>query len=148
MAEGIVKLHRVVKASPDKVYRAFLDPDAICKWMPPFGFTCKVHQQEAKVGGTYKMSFINFSTGKSNSFGGKYIELKENEYIHNTDEFDDPSLPGTMHTKVTLKLVACGTEMSIIQEGIPESIPVEFCYLGWQESIEQLINLVEPNIPD
>mgnify|MGYP000862283632 CR=1 FL=1 len=148
MAGGTVKLHRVIKSSPDKIYKAFLDPDALVKWNPPYGFTCKVDHFDAKVGGTYKMSFTNFSTGKSHTFGGKFIELIPNSLIHNSDEFEDPAMPGTMHTKVELKPVACGTELSITQDGIPENIPVEFCYLGWQESLELLVKLVEPNIPD
>ncbi len=148
MATNSVKLHRIVKANPEKLYRAFLDPDAICKWMPPYGFTCKVHQLEAAVGGTYKMSFTNFTTGKSHSFGGKYIELVPNQLIVNTDQFDDPLLPGTMKTKVELKEVSCGTELTITQEGIPEVIPPELCYIGWQESIDLLLKLVEPIIPD
>jgi uncharacterized protein YndB with AHSA1/START domain len=148
MAANIIKLQRIIRAVPEKIYRAFIDPDAICKWMPPYGFTCKVHQIDVRVGGKYKMSFTNFTTGKSQSFGGKYIELIPNESIVNTDEFDDPSLPGTMQTRVSLKEVACGTELNITQDGIPDVIPVEFCYLGWQESIDLLIKLVEPNIPD
>lgn len=148
MGANSIKLHRIIRSTPEKLYRAFLDPEAICKWMPPYGFTCKVYHLDAKVGGTYKMSFTNFGTGKSNSFSGKYIELVPNELIVNTDEFDDPSLPGTMQTKVSLKTVSCGTELTIIQEGIPEVIPLEFCYLGWKESIDLLEKLVEPNIPD
>lgn len=148
MASNTLKLHRIIRTNPEKLYRAFLDPDAICKWMPPHGFTCKVHHLDAKVGGTYKMSFTNFTTGKSNSFGGKYIELIPNEYIVNTDQFDDPSLPGTMQTKVSLKAVSCGTELNIVQEGIPDIIPVELCYIGWQESLELLAKLVEPDIKD
>jgi uncharacterized protein YndB with AHSA1/START domain len=148
MGSNTVKLHRIIRSTPEKLYRAFLDPEAICKWMPPYGFTCKVHHLNAKVGGTYKMSFTNFTTGKSHSFGGKYIELVPNEYIVNTDEFDNPSMSGTMQTKVSLKKVSCGTELNIIQEGIPEVIPPELCYLGWQDSIDLLLKLVEPNIPD
>ena len=148
MASNTVKLNRIIRSTPEKLYRAFLDPEAICKWMPPYGFTCKVHHLNAKVGGTYKMSFTNFTTGKSHSFGGKYIELVPNEYIVNTDEFDNPSMSGTMQTKVSLKKVSCGTELNIIQEGIPEVIPPELCYLGWQDSIDLLLKLVEPNIPD
>jgi uncharacterized protein YndB with AHSA1/START domain len=148
MASNRVNLHRIVRSTPEKLYRAFLDPEAICKWMPPFGFTCKVHHLHAEVGGTYKISFTNFTTEKSHSFGGKYIELVPNERIVNTDEFDNPSMPGTMQTKVLLKKVSCGTELNIIQEGIPEVIPPELCYIGWQESLELLVKLVEPNIPD
>jgi uncharacterized protein YndB with AHSA1/START domain len=148
MGSNTIKLHRIVRAAPEKLYKAFLDPDAISKWMPPYGFICKVHQLDAKVGGSYKMSFTNFSTGKSQSFGGKYEELVPNEYIVNTDEFDDPSMPGKMRTKVSLKKVSCGTELNIVQEGIPEMIPPELCYLGWQESLDLLLKLVEPDIPD
>ena len=148
MPENKVQLHRVIKSTPEKIYRAFLDPAAMCKWLPPHGFTGEVHQQEAKVGGIYKMSFTNFSTGKSHSFGGKYLELVPNERIVNTDVFDDPNMPGTMKTTVTLKKVFCGTELNVVQEGIPDSIPLEACYLGWQESLELLIKLVEPEIPD
>lgn len=148
MATGTVNLHRVLRSKPERVYRAFLDADAMSKWLPPFGFTCKVHHMDARVGGTYKMSFTNFSTGKSHSFGGKYLELIPNERIHYTDSFDDPNLPGQMRTTISLRPVSCGTELSIVQEGIPEIIPVEMCYLGWQESLEQLTRLVEPEIPD
>ena len=143
-----IRLHRVLRAPPDRVYRAFLDPDAMAKWLPPNGFTCKVHHMDAKVGGTYKMSFTNFTTGKSHSFGGTYLELKPNECIRYTDKFDDPSLPGEMVTTITLKKVSCGTEVTIVQEGIPAAIPAEMCYLGWQESLNQLAKLVEPEIPD
>ena len=143
-----IRLHRVLRAPPDRVYRAFLDPDAMAKWLPPNGFTCKVHHMDAKVGGTYKMSFTNFTTGKSHSFGGTYLELKPNECIRYTDKFDDPSLPGEMVTTITLKKVSCGTEVTIVQEGIPSAIPAEMCYLGWQESLNQLAKLVEPEIPD
>lgn len=148
MTTNTVKLNRIIRSTPEKLYRSFLDPDAICKWSPPYGFTCKVDHIDAKVGGTYKMSFTNFTTQKSHSFGGKYIELIENEYIFHTDVFDNPAMPGTMQTKITLKRVSVGTELNIIQEGIPEVIPVEFCYLGWQESLDLLLKLVEPNIPD
>ncbi len=148
MSSGTVKLHRIIRSTPEKLYRAFLDPDAICKWMPPYGFTCKVHHLDAKVGGTYKMSFTNFTTGKSHSFGGKYIELVPNESIVNTDEFEEPTLPGTMKTSVSFKAVSCGTELEIIQEGIPEVIPPEFCYLGWQESLDLLVKLAEPDIKE
>ncbi|HWN96929.1 MAG TPA: SRPBCC family protein [Methylomirabilota bacterium] len=143
-----VRLHRVLRAKPERVYRAFLDPDAMVKWLPPNGFTGKVHQMDAKVGGTYKMSFTNFSTGKSHSFGGKYLELKPNELIRNTDKFDDPNLPGEMINTITLKPVFCGTELNITQEGIPAVIPAEACHLGWQESLILLAKLVEAEIPD
>ena len=142
-----VKLHRVFKAPPERIYKAFLDPDAMAKWLPPYGFTAKVHQMDAKVGGGFKMSFTNFSTGKGHSFGGKYIELKPYETIEYTDRFDDPNLPGEMRCKISLRKVACGTDVSIVQEGIPAVIPVELCYLGWQESLKQLAHLVEPEIP-
>lgn len=143
-----IKLHRVFKASPEKIYKAFLDADAQAKWLPPHGFTCKVHHLDSKVGGTYKMSFTNFTTGKSHSFGGKYLELAPNEYIRYSDQFDDPNLPGEMITTVTIKLVSCGSEVTIVQENVPEIIPPEMCYLGWQNSLDQLANLVEPDIPD
>ncbi|MGC2166492.1 MAG: SRPBCC family protein [Gallionella sp.] len=148
MTTGTVKLHRVLKSTPDKIYRAFLDADAMAKWLPPYGFTCRVHQMDAKVDGGFKMSFSNFGTGNGHSFGGKYRDLKPNELIRYTDKFDDPSLPGEMVTTVTLKPVICGTDVSILQEGIPSAIPVEMCYLGWQESLTQLATLVEPVIPD
>ena len=143
-----IKLHRVVKAPPERVYRAFLDPSAIAKWLPPNGFTCQVHHLEATVGGTYKMSFTNFSTGNSHSFGGEYLELKPNERIRHTDRFDDPNLPGEIITTVTLKQVSVGTELNVVQEGVPAAIPAEACYLGWQESLTLLVQLVEPEIPD
>ena len=143
-----VQFHRVLCATPERVYRAFLDPDAMVKWLPPHGFTCKVHQLEAKVGGGYRMSFTNFSTGAGHSFGGEYLELVPNERICNTDRFDDPKLPGEMRTTVSLKKVFCGTELNVVQEGIPEPIPVEGCYLGWQESLTLLAQLVEAEIPD
>jgi uncharacterized protein YndB with AHSA1/START domain len=143
-----VRLHRVLRATPEKVYRAFLDPDAMVKWLPPNGFTGKVHHLEAKVGGTYKMSFTNFTTGHGHSFGGKYLELVPNERIRHTDNFDHPSLPGEMQTTVSLKKVSCGTEVHIVQEGIPDAIPPEACYLGWQESLTLLAQLVDPEIPD
>jgi len=143
-----IKLHRVFKASPEKIYKAFLDADAQAKWLPPHGFTCKVHHLDSKVGGTYKMSFTNFTTGKSHSFGGKYLELAPNEYIRYSDQFDDPNLPGEMITTVTIKPVSCGSEVTIVQENVPEIIPPEMCYLGWQDSLDQLANLVEPDIPD
>jgi uncharacterized protein YndB with AHSA1/START domain len=148
MATGTVRLHRVLRCSPDRLYRAFLDADAKAKWLPPYGFTCKVHHMDARVGGSYRMSFTNFSTGNGHSFGGEYRELVPNERICYTDRFDDPGLAGEMRTTVTLRPVSCGTELSIVQEGVPEVIPVEMCYLGWQESLEQLARLVEPAIPD
>jgi uncharacterized protein YndB with AHSA1/START domain len=148
MPTGTVRLHRVIRAAPEKVYRAFLDAGATAKWLPPYGFTCKVHHLDAKVGGTFKMSFTNFSTGHGHSFGGEYRELVPNERIRYSDKFDDPNLPGEMETTVSLRQVACGTELTVVQEGIPEVIPVEMCYLGWQESLAQLLTLVEPVIPD
>jgi uncharacterized protein YndB with AHSA1/START domain len=148
MASNTIKLHRVLKTTPEKIYRAFLDADALSKWLPPYGFTCKVYQLEAKVGGSYKMSFANFSSGHGQSFGGKYLELVPNERICHTDAFDDPNLPGEMKTTITLKPVSCGTELNIVQEGVPAMIPPEACYLGWQESLAQLAQLVEPDIPD
>jgi uncharacterized protein YndB with AHSA1/START domain len=143
-----IKLHRVLRASPEKVYRAFLEADAMAKWLPPYGFTCKVHHLEAKVGGTFKMSFTNFGSGKGHSFGGKYVELMPHERICYTDRFDDPNLPGELLVTVTLKKVLCGTELNVAQEGIPDVIPAEMCCLGWQESLAQLAKLVEPQIPD
>jgi uncharacterized protein YndB with AHSA1/START domain len=148
MKTNTIKLHRVLKTSPAKIYRAFLDADAMCKWLPPHGFTGKVHQMEAKVGGSYKMSFTNFSSGHSHSFGGKYLELVQDERICHTDRFDDPNLPGEMRTTITLRQVSCGTELNIVQEGMPAMIPPEACYLGWQESLTLLAQLVEPDIPD
>jgi uncharacterized protein YndB with AHSA1/START domain len=147
MGTGTVRLHRVFKTEPEKVYRAFLQPDAMSKWLPPFGFTCKVQQMDAKVGGKYKMSFHNFSTGNGHSFGGEYKQLVPNELIRYTDKFDDPNLTGEMQTTVSLKRVSAGTEVSVVQEGIPEAIPPDQCYLGWQESLVQLAQLVEPDIP-
>lgn len=147
-ATGTVRLHRVFKAPPERVYKAILDPAANCKWLPPRGFTCTVHHLDAKAGGTYKMSFTNFSTGKSHAFGGKYLELKPGERIVASDAFDDPGLPGEMRTTYTFTKVSCGTEVSIVQEGIPAVIPPEGCTLGWQESLQQLAELVEPDIPD
>ena len=147
MPTGTVRLHRVLRTKADKIYRAFLDADATCKWLPPYGFTCKVHHMEARVGGTFKMSFTNFNSGNGHSFGGEYLELVPSEKIRYTDRFDDPNLPGELQVTVTLKAVSCGTEVNIVQEGIPEVIPVEMCYLGWQESLEQLAKLVEPEIP-
>ena len=143
-----VKLHRVLRSPPERIYRAFLDADAMAKWLPPNGFTCKVNQLEAKVGGTYKMSFTNFSTGKSHSFGGTYLELKPHELIRYTNKFDAANLPGDMQTTIGLKQVFCGTELNITQEGIPAAIPAEACYLGWQESLVLLAKLVEAEIPD
>jgi len=148
MPTGTVRFHRVLRAKPEHVYRAFLDADAKAKWLPPYGFTCKVHHMEAKVGGTYKMSFTNFTTGHGHSFGGEYRELVPSERIRYTDRFDDPNLPGEMQTTVTFRQVSCGTELNIVQEGVPEVIPLEMCYLGWQESLAQLATLVEPQIPD
>ena len=143
-----VRLHRVLRAPPANVYKAFLDPDAMAKWLPPHGFTGKVHRMDARVGGGYTMSFTNFGTGKSHSFGGTYVELKPNERLRYTDRFDDPNLPGEMQVTIVFTPVACGTELTIVQEGIPAVIPVEFCYLGWQESLTLLALLVEPEIPD
>ena len=143
-----IRLHRVLRATPERIYRAFLDPDAMVKWLPPNGFTGKVHQAEAKVGGTYKMSFTNFSTGKSHAFGGKYLELKPHELLRYTDKFDDANLPGEMITTIALKKVFCGTELNVTQEGVPAVIPAEACYLGWQESLTLLAKLVEAEIPD
>src|SRR5438105_13757262 len=147
MSTNTIRLHRVLRSSLDRVYRAFLDPDARVKWLPPNGFTGKVHHSEAKVGGTYKMSVKNFTTGQSHSFGGEYVELVPHERIRYTDRFDDPNLPGEMHVTVTLKKVSVGTELSIVQEGVPDVIPAEACYLGWQESLALLAKLVEPYIP-
>ena len=146
MSTNTIRLHRVLRTTPEKLYRAFLEPDAMAKWLPPNGFTCKVHHMEAKVGGTYKMSFTNFTTGQSHSFGGKYIELTPNQRIRYSDKFDDPNLPGEMMATIELKKVLCGTELTILQEGLPAAIPVEMCYLGWQESLIQLAQLVEPDI--
>ena len=143
-----ISLHRVFKAPEEKIYRAFLDGDAQAKWLPPYGFTCKVHHLDAKAGGSFKMSFTNFSSGKSHSFGGKYIELIQNERIRYTDQFDDPNLPGEMITTVTIKKVSCGSDVTIVQENVPDVIPPEMCYLGWQESLDQLAKLVEIEIPD
>ena len=146
MSTGTVQLHRVLRANPERVYRAFLDADAMAKWLPPNGFTGKVHHLDAKVGGTYKMSFTNFTTGHRHSFGGEYRELVPHERIRYTDRFDDPNLPGEMQTTVSLKQVSCGTELTVVQEGIPEAIPREMCYLGWQESLTQLASLVEAGV--
>lgn len=147
MTTGTIRLHRVLRTEPEKIYRAFLDADAMAKWLPPYGFTCKVHEMHAHVGGTFRMSFTNFTTGHSHSFGGEYLELVPSEKLRYTDKFDDANLPGEMQVTVTLKKVSCGTDVHIVQEGIPAVIPVEMCYLGWQESLMQLANLVEPNIP-
>ena len=148
MSSNTIRLHRVLRTSPEKVYRAFLTPEAMAKWLPPNGFTCTVHRMDAVEGGSFRMSFTNFSTGNGHAFGGKYLELVPNERIRYTDVFDDPNLPGEMQTTVTLKPVSCGTELSVVQEGIPGAIPPEACYLGWQESLTQLAMLVEPDIPD
>jgi len=147
MSTNTIRLHRVLRATPEKIYRAFLDADAMAKWLPPNGFTGKVHRLDATVGGTHKMSFTNFTTGHSHSFGGKFLELVPHERIRYTDQFDDPNLPGVLQVTVVLKPVLCGTEISIEQDGIPEAIPLEMCYLGWQESLAQLATLVEPDIP-
>ncbi len=147
MPTGTVRLHRVLRTPPERVYQAFLDADAMARWLPPYGFVGKVHHIEAKVGGTFRMSFRNFSTGNEHAFGGEFLELVPHERIRYTDRFDDPNLPGELQVTVTLTKVSCGTEISIVQEGIPEAIPVEMCYLGWQESLAQLATLVEPEIP-
>ncbi len=147
MSTNTVRLHRVLRATPERIYRAFLDPDAMAKWLPPNGFTGKVHHLNAEVGGTFKMSFTNFTTGHSHSFGGEYLELVPSERIRHTDKFDDPNLSGEMRTTVSLKKVSCGTELNVVQEGIPSAIPVEACYLGWQESLTLLAQLVEAEIP-
>lgn len=146
MTTGTARLHRVLRAPAERIYRAFLDPDALAKWLPPYGFTCKVHQMDARVGGGFRMSFTNFTTGQGHSFGGEYLELVPNERVRYTDKFDDPNLPGVMQATVSLKAVSCGTELNVVQEGIPEVIPVEACYLGWQESLAQLARLVEAEI--
>ncbi|MFL5742547.1 MAG: SRPBCC family protein [Flavisolibacter sp.] len=148
MSNNSVSLHRVLKATPEKVYRAFTQANAMSAWLPPYGFLCTVHEMDVKVGGSFKMSFHNFSTGNGHSFGGKYLELKPNEFIKYTDRFDDPNLPGEMITSVWLRKVMVGTEIKVLQENIPSVIPVEMCYLGWQESLEKLAKLVEPEIPD
>ncbi len=147
MPTHTVQLHRVLRAPPERIYRAFLDADAMAKWLPPYGFTCKVHHMDARVGGTFRMSFTNFSSGNGHSFGGEYRELVPHERIRYSDTFDDPNLPGEMVTTVSLRPVSCGTDLSVVQEGLPEMIPVEMCYLGWQESLLQLATLVEPVIP-
>jgi uncharacterized protein YndB with AHSA1/START domain len=148
MSDNSVSLHRVLKASPEKVYRAFTDANALASWLPPYGFLCTVQEMNVKAGGTYKMSFHNFSTGHSHSFGGKYVEIRPNEFLKYTDKFDDPNLPGEMITSVWLRKVSVGTELKVTQEGIPSAIPAEMCYLGWQESLDKLVRLVEPIIPD
>ncbi|MGE7777235.1 SRPBCC family protein [Chitinophaga sp. NPDC101104] len=148
MSGNTVTLHRMLKTTPEKVFRAFTDERAIASWLPPYGFLCTVHEMKAETGGTFRMSFHNFSTGNSHSFGGKYLEIKPNELLKYTDQFDDPNLPGEMVTTVVLKKTVAGTEINIKQEGIPAAIPVEFCYLGWQESLDKLTRLVEPEIPD
>ena len=148
MGTNTIRLHRVFRAAPERIYRAFIDADAMVKWLPPNGFTAKVHHMDAKVGGTFKMSFANFTTGKSHSFGGQYLELVPHERLRYTDNFDDPNLPGEMRVTVTLKKVSCGTEVNIVQEGVPNVIPVEACYLGWQDSLILLGKLVEAEIPD
>ena len=147
MPTGTVRLQRVIRTKPEQLYRAFLDADALSKWLPPYGFTCRVQHLDARVAGTFKMSFINFSTGNGHSFGGEYRELVPDKLIRYTDKFDDPNLPGEIQVTVSLQPVLCGTELSIVQEGIPAAIPVEMCYLGWQESLAQLAHLVEPEIP-
>lgn len=146
MGTNTVRLHRVLRAPPERVYRAFLNADALVKWLPPNGFTGTMHHMEVKVGGTFRMSFTNFTTEQSHAFGGEYLELKPNEMIHYTDKFDDPNLPGVMHVRVSLKAVSCGTELNVVQEGIPEMIPAEMCYLGWQESLALLAKLIEAEI--
>ena len=148
MSNNTVSLHRMLKATPEKVYRAFTEPAAMAAWLPPYGSLCTVHEMEVKVGGTYKMSFQNFSTGNSHSFGGTYQELKPNEFLKYTDQFDDPNMPGVMTTTVSLRQTIAGTELKITQDGIPAMIPVEMCYLGWQDSLDKLMRLVEPVIPD
>ena len=148
MSERTIRLHRVIRCTPERLYRAFLDPDAMAKWLPPNGFTGKVHEMDARVGGTYRMSFTNFTTGDSHAFGGKYLDLVPNERLRYTDVFDDPALPGTMQTIVTLRAVSCGTELNVTQEGIPEMIPLESCYLGWQDSLTLLAKLVEAEITE
>jgi len=148
MSSNVVRLHRVIRATPERLYRAFLDADAMAKWLPPHGFTGKVHHLNARVGGTYRMSFTNFSTGQSHAFGGEYLELTPNQRIRHTDRFDDPNLPGEMQTTITLQQVSCGAELHVVQEGIPDAIPVEQCHLGWQESLTLLTLLVEADIPN
>ena len=147
MSTGTVTLHRVLKSTPDKVYRAFLNPAAMAKWLPPYGFTCTVHHMDAKVGGTFEMSFENFTTGVAHSFGGEYLELVPGQLLRYTDKFEDPNMPGVLGVTVSLKAVLCGTEINVVQSGIPAVIPTEMCYLGWQESLAQLALVVEPVIP-
>ncbi len=147
MSSRTIQLHRVLRTPPDKVYRAFLEADALSKWLPPYGHTCQVHQMDGRAGGKFRMTFRNFASGHAHSFGGEYLELVPNELIRYTDQFDDPNLPGVLTVSVTLKPVLCGTDISIVQDGIPEVIPLEMCYLGWQESLAQLATLVEPDIP-
>ncbi len=148
MSNNNAALHRVIKASPEKVFRALIEPDALSFWLPPYGYLCVVHQMDPRVDGSYKMSFTNFSTGNRHSFGGKFLEIKLNEFLKHTDKFDDPNMPGEMTTSFWLKKVSCGTELKVVQEGIPSAIPTEMCYLGWQESLEKLTKLVEPEISD
>jgi uncharacterized protein YndB with AHSA1/START domain len=148
MATSTIRLHRVLRATPDRVYRAFLDAEALAKWLPPNGFTCKVHELDAKVGGSYRMSFTNFTTKKSHTFGGKYLELVPGERLRYSDRFDDPNLPGEMITTIAIKPVSCGVDLNVVQEGVPEMIPAEMCYLGWQDSLMLLAKLVETEIPD
>jgi len=148
MATSTIRLHRVLRATPDRVYRAFLDADALAKWLPPNGFTCKVHALDAKVGGSYRMSFTNFTSKKSHSFGGRYLELVPGERLRYSDRFEDPNLPGEMITTVAIKPVSCGVDLNVVQEGVPEMIPAEMCYLGWQDSLMLLAKLVEAEIPD
>jgi len=148
MSDNNVSLHRVLAAPPEKVFRAFTDPLAIASWLPPYGFLCTVHEMDVKVGGGYRMSFTNFSTGNSHSFGGKYVDIKPNEFLQYTDKFDDPNLPGEMMTSVWLRKSVAGTEIKILQEGIPAAIPADMCYLGWQDSLDKLTRLVQPEIPD
>jgi len=148
MSNNSVSLHRVIKTSPEKLYRAFTEATAIASWLPPYGFLCTVHEMNVQAGGSFKMSFHNFSTGNGHSFGGKYLEIKPNELLKYTDKFDDPNLPGEMITTVWLRKVIGGTELKVLQEGIPAAIPVEMCYLGWQDSLDKLTKLVEPEIPD
>ena len=147
MSDRTVRLHRVLRTPPAKLYRAFTEADALARWLPPYGFLCQVHQLEARVGGRFRMSFHNFGSGSAHSFGGEYLELVPNERLRYTDRFDDPALPGEIQVSVTLKAVSCGTELQVEQSGIPEAIPLEMCYLGWQESLQQLAALVEPDIP-
>jgi len=148
MSNNSVTLHRVIKTTPEKIFRALTEPNALSSWLPPYGYLCVVHQMDPRVGGSYKMSFTNFSTGNAHSFGGKFLEIKPNEFLKYTDKFDNPNLPGEMTTSIWLKKVSCGTEFKVVQEGIPSVIPTEMCYLGWQESLEKLIKLVEPEISE